>query len=300
MSAPGVSLVVGGDGQIGRALVGRLAASGARLIATTRREGTRGEGRIFLDLAGEVSRWSPPEDVTVAYLCAAAATLHQCREDPAGTRRLNVEALWTVAKALLRRDAFVVFTSTNLVYDGTIPFRRAEEPVSPVTEYGRQKAEMERRLLAWTGPTAVVRLTKVLGPDWPLLRGWAQALRQGEVIRPFSDMVLPPVSVGFVAEVLLRVGEGRVAGIVQVSGGEDVPYEQLARRLAAHLGADAGLVQPIPSSASRLALEAAPRYSALDTSRLREELDLEPPDVWETIDEVLSKVATEAAAGGER
>ena len=288
-----LSLVVGGDGLLGRAVVERLRAQGSPVLATTRRPGPLAEGRLFLDLT-DLSPWSPPPDVAVAYLCAAATSLHRCRQDPAGTWQINVEAQWALAEGLLQRGAFVVYTSSNLVFDGSAPFRRAQDPVCPLTEYGRQKAEMERRLLASGPRAAVVRLTKVIDPGWSLLREWAAALRRREAIHPFTDMVLPPVPVGFVADALCRVGERRAAGIVQISGPQDVPYPQMARRLAELMRVDPALVQPLPSAESGLVLEAAPRYATLDTTRLREELGLEPPPVGETLDAVLAAVAASA------
>lgn len=44
--------------------------------------------------------------------------------------------------------------STNLVYDGSIPFRRADDPVSLLTEYSRQNAEGDRDLVAVSGTVA--------------------------------------------------------------------------------------------------------------------------------------------------
>ncbi|HEY3396238.1 MAG TPA: sugar nucleotide-binding protein [Armatimonadota bacterium] len=294
MAAPEPALVVGGEGLIGRALAAHLRAAGTPVFTTTRRPGTLLAGQLFLDLAADPRGWPLLPEVAVAYLCAGETALGRCRRDPVGTRLVNVEAQAALAASLSRRGVFLVYTSSNLVYDGAVPYRRAEEPVSPRTEYGRQKAELERRLLGGPGPAAVVRLTKVLSPEWALLREWAQALRRGEAIHPFSDMVLPPVPVALVAEALARVGERRAAGIVQVSGEEDLPYPELAYRLAERLGAAADLVQPMPAADSGLELESVPPYATLDTTRLREELGLTPPPVADTVAAVLAEVAAAA------
>ncbi len=51
-------------------------------------------------------------------------------------------------KRLVAVGIFVVFISSNAVFDGTIPFVRADQPVNPKTAYGRQKAAAEEALFA--------------------------------------------------------------------------------------------------------------------------------------------------------
>jgi len=283
------ALIVGGDGQIGSALQARLTAEGLAAVATTRRRERAVGERIFLDLAADLREWQPPPGVTLAYLCAAVTSLEQCRQDPAGTRRINVDALRVIGEKLLAGGAFVVFPSTNLVFDGSVPFPGPSDPVCPTTEYGRQKADLERVLLAHD-QAAVVRLTKVLSPQMALFREWARSLRAGQAIQPFADMVMAPVSLGLAVEALWRVGRGRVAGITQVSAAQDITYEQAARQLAQHLGVNRELVQPITTAQTGRTFEAVPRHTALDTTRLRDELGLEPPQAQAILAEVYAEM----------
>lgn len=282
----GVSLVIGADGLIGRALVERLARAGNSVLETTRRRNTLSERRVFLDLAEDILGWSLPCPVPVAYLCAAVTSLDWCRRNPTQSAAVNVHHTVALAKTLVANGTFVVFPSTNLVYDGSVPFCRADEQVCPQTEYGRQKAEAERQLLAMGDLISVVRFTKVIGSNRPL-KGWMQALQNNEVIHLFSDMVMAPVPYSFAVGVLCRIAEMRLPGIVQVSGPKDVTYEQVARHIAQRINADPELVQPIRSRASGLQLEATPSHTTLDTTRLRTDLGMEPPDVWSAVDSVL-------------
>jgi dTDP-4-dehydrorhamnose reductase len=279
-------LVIGADGLIGRALVGHLEYAGKSLLETTRRHDTISEKRLILDLEEDILDWRPPSQVSVAYLCAAVSSLESCRKNPAQSERVNVHNTVTLANTLVASGTFVIFPSTNLVYDGSIPFRKAEDPVCPVTEYGRQKAEAERQLLALGDSISVVRFTKVLGPNIALFKGWIRALQNEQTIRPFSDMVMAPVSLPFAVHILHCIAEERLPGIVQVSGRKDVTYEQVARHIAQRIGVSPDLVQPMESRDAGLQLEAGPSYTTLDTTRLCMQFGIEPPDVWATIDSV--------------
>jgi dTDP-4-dehydrorhamnose reductase len=277
------ALVVGADGLIGSALAGALARAGTPALATTRRREHAGADRLFLDLADKPQKWPRLEEVSVAYLCAGATSVEKCERDPAGTARVNVAGTLALAQRLRALGAFVVFLSTNIVFDGSSARARATDEPSPRSEYGRQKLAVERGLLRAAPPAAVVRLTKVLGPKPPLFMGWLERLRAGRAVEPFADKVMAPVPLPFAVDALLRVGGKRLAGVTQVSGPEDASYADIARFLAKNAGVDSALVRPVAARGEKLAPALAPAHTALDTSRLQGELGMNPPDIWSTI-----------------
>jgi dTDP-4-dehydrorhamnose reductase len=281
MIPPETILVIGADGMIGLALVQRLLGQGRPVVRTMR---VPEAGAVALDLSVDVSAWAPPCEVEVAYLCAAVTSIEDCRKDPAGSFAVNVTGTVNLARTLLRQGALVVFPSTNLVFDGSTSLARAEMPVAPATQYGRQKAEAEKQLTALSDRVCIVRFSKVLGPRAPLFMRWADDLRKGRPIHPFSDMPVSPVPLGFAIDVLLHVGRKGLRGTVQVSGTQDVSYEAIARRLARRIGASETLVEPKKAALAVPGLEHVPAHTTLDVSRLQDELEMTPPDVWTTID----------------
>lgn len=273
-------LVVGADGMIGRSLANRLRMQGRQVIRTVLCPEPDAE---TLDLAEDVSGWAPPCPVAVAYLCAAATSLAYCRSHVDESRRINVTSTLALARRLSEQGALVVFPSSNLVFDGSVPFRQPDAATCPRTEYGRQKAEVERQLLASRG-TCIARFTKVLGPAAPLLVEWADALRAGRPIHPFADMVMAPVPLDYAVEALVAVGRGRREGVFQVSGPRDVTYAEVAQYIAGRLGVSPELVQPVRAADSGIELEHVPAHTTLDSTRLGQELGLTPPDVWAAVD----------------
>jgi dTDP-4-dehydrorhamnose reductase len=280
-------LVIGADGQIGQELAAGLPRHGLLALGTTRHRDRIGPGRVFLDLESDVGTWPCPDNIAAAVLAAAVTGLDACERDPEATARVNVAANLALAEHLSGRGIHVIFLSSNQVFDGTRPHRKAGEATSPRTVYGRQKAEVEGHLLARDGRASVLRLTKVVTPGLPLLNGWTRALRSGSPIRPFRDVVIAPLPVGFVVEAVARIVWQRVSGIVQASGPVDVPYTEVASHIARRLGADPRLVQPMDSADAGLPAIFAPRHTTLDTTRLRNELTLIPPDVASALEATL-------------
>ena len=253
------TLIVGADGGIGSALAHRL----PHAIRTSRRRGS--DTALSLDLAAASSSWTLPESVSVAFLCAARCSIDDCRKNPAETRFINVEQTVRLAESLAARGAFLVFLSTNQVFDGSAPFRKPIDATCPLTEYGRQKADTEQAILALGG--AVVRFTKVFAGVPPLFETWAEKLLRGELIEPFADMMFSPVPIAEATDTLVKVAEVRAAGITHVSGDRDISYADAAQFLAARLGAGPALIRPASAQAAAIPPEARPTHTALATRR---------------------------------
>ncbi len=278
-------VLIVGEGLIGGALAKGLARRGARIVRTSRRPDAP-EDFLRLDLA-RVNEWPdawpdlPQFDAAV--ICAAMARLGDCDADPDLSHRVNVTGAVALAERLAGQGAHVVFLSTDKVYDGSEPLRRRIVPPNPLTEYGRQKALAEEGVLDAGDRTAVVRLSKVLSPDLPLLVDWRQNLRQGQRITPFDNLRLAPVDCGLVSEVIEKVLTQNRAGIFHCTGGEDRSYVDLASRLCRLWQADEALITPVSSAAPEAHRS---RFTTLDMSLESVLFDIEQPAFEKVVDRV--------------
>jgi dTDP-4-dehydrorhamnose reductase len=280
-------LVVGGDSLVGSALAARLRADGDDVLVTTRRRDHDGDA-LFLDLESDSNQWQLPRNITVAFLCAGVTRIQACEKDPARSARINVAGIPALAQRLHAAGTFVIYLSTNQVFDGAASHVKPEAPYSATTEYGRQKAAAEKKVRALGSSVAVVRFTKIFSDDMPVIRAWSRALRDGEAIQPFSDLVMAPVPLAVCVEALLRVGNARAIGITQVSADRDITYAEAGSFVARRLGTPEESVKPIESRDSGVSLGPPRLHTTLDTSRLRRELKVELPSVWETLDRAIS------------
>ena len=272
-------LIVGGDSLIGRALHESYRAAGAPCLATSRRAGQQPQ----LDLAAPPETWELAESYSAAFLCAGRTKLADCEAHPAEAALINVTRTTELARRLSERGAFIVFLSTNLVFDGSKAFPSVDDAPNPMTAYGHQKAEAEKILREFGDRVAIVRLTKVVHRAMPLLSDWAVALRRREVIRPYSDMVFSPIPLEYVVRALGSIAARRTGGIIHLSAETDVSYASLAASLAEQLNVTSDLVQP------QLAPAAMPRFGTL-LMRPEDAALLKPPPASETIRELLSSL----------
>jgi dTDP-4-dehydrorhamnose reductase len=279
------ALVVGGDGRIARALIPALAREGWDVLATSRRPGA---ARIALDLA-EVARTGSAQlpDCDVAFVCAAMSGYAECRNAESRARAVNAEAPALIARALAARGAQIVLLSTNGVFDGEKPFRAAADAPDGTTVYGRSKALAEANLRSVDPRAAVLRLTRVFVPGEPLLVGWAGTLRAREPVEAFADLPAAPVHVEHVVSALLAIARARSSGILQISARRQVTYVEIARHIAARVGASPDLVSPVAAASRGLGPGEAPRYASLACDEFLAGFGVAPIEPFDVVDAVL-------------
>jgi dTDP-4-dehydrorhamnose reductase len=284
-------LLVGGDSEIGAATARFLTAQGQSVAATTRRPDRVSVDRPLLDLAASLDGWEPPAGTRAACVFAAIARLAACADDPTGSAHINVIQTLTLIERLVARGIYVLFLSTNQVFDGTTPNVSADTRTCPTSEYGRQKARVEAALLEHIhrrAPVAILRLAKVVSRHMALIDGWVEALSAGKPVRAFHDMTLAPTPTEMVSAAIRTLMEDRATGIYQLTGPRDVTYAEVARFVASHLDAKPSLVAETSALDAGLPQGSTPRHTTLDSSDLRDHYGLEVPDVWRIIEPMVA------------
>jgi len=284
-------LLVGGDSEIASATAAYMQRQGLSVVATTRRTEGLTAGRIFLDLASPLAAWQPPPETRSACIFAAVGHLVDCHRDPAVSALINITRTVELVERLVSRGIYVLFLSTNQVFDGSQAHVPTTTLLSPVSEYGRQKALTETRLkssMAAGDPIGILRLAKIVAPGMALLQQWRKTLAAGQPVYPFRDMFIAPTPVGVTGAAIAALLTKQCSGIWQLSGPEDVSYAEIAAHIGRHLHADPALVQPIAAASAGMPTGSTPRHTTLDSSLLRSAFGVASPEPWTTIEGVLA------------
>jgi dTDP-4-dehydrorhamnose reductase len=291
-------VVTGASGRLGTDLVDRLIDGGHDVIGwgrTTR--GTRGGAALWpieLTDGPMVAQALEDADPSAVVHAGAMSSAEAVRLDPTTGRAVNVEATRQLADWAAIHDRRLLFTSTDLVFDGTRSWNREDDPAEPIVEYGRTKLAAESFVRAV--PRGVVaRISLLYGPA----RGggpsfFDRALAAVADGRPqgfFQDEFRTPLDYRAAATVLARLIESEATGIVHVGGRERLSRFELMRRATIAYGIDPDLVRPT-RQADAPAAEPRPADVSLDTTRLAALLpDLDRPDVATALDAMSNRRA---------
>jgi dTDP-4-dehydrorhamnose reductase len=139
---------------------------------------------------------------------------------------VNVDGAENVALAAAAAGAKLVHLSTDVVFDGRkgAPYVE-DDPVSPVTDYGRAKAEAEQRVLAAHRRAVVVRTSLLYGGAEPSKHELAA---HDPDFTFFTNEIRSPVHVTDLAHALLELAELDVRGPLHVAGADPVSRAEFA------------------------------------------------------------------------
>ncbi len=292
-------LITGAGGQLGSVLLRALTNSGEPVVGTVSPSGPRpqhGETKP-LDLANFEAVRAFVRDRKPKYVIHAAAvtSVMAAYENPTQARKINVEATVALAEATADVDARLVFTSTDLVFDGSsAPYDEAATP-HPTSVYGKTKIEAEEQLANFTN-AAVVRLPLMIGLPAVVrkttFRNQLQALLDRKPLRLFQDEFRSPISLNDAAQACIDIAKSDLTGVIHAGGPEGVSRLEIGLALARALGINAD--QIVPSCQSDMQFpEPRPMDVSLDSSLFKKTFGRA---AGRNIDDVMVEVAKEIAA----
>lgn len=249
-------LITGASGLLGRAVYRacrQVPAWQLSGIARTRMH----EGLDVLDLcdAKAVKEYLDARQPRIIIHCAAERRPDQCETAPDATVRLNVEATARLSKWSAATGAWLVFLSTDYVFDGVTPPYTPEAPTNPLNLYGRSKRDGELAVWAETSDACVLRVPLLYGEvenlDESVVTDLARQIRGSrETPLTLDDWATRyPTCVDDVAVVLRQMIERRLAnpdfrGTFHWSGAEAFTKFGMARVIAKILDLNLDVLAP--------------------------------------------------------
>jgi dTDP-4-dehydrorhamnose reductase/dTDP-4-dehydrorhamnose 3,5-epimerase len=275
-------LVIGADGQVGRALL--VAFPGARAVTHAELDLTDREA---------LERWPWHEHDVV--INAAAYTAVDAAETAEGRRTawaVNAAGPAALARIAHRHALTLVHFSTDYVYDGTAGEHDEDEPVSPLGVYGQTKAAGDSAV-ATTPRHYLVRTSWVIGDGANFVVTMARLADQGANPTVVDDQV---GRLGFADEIARAtrhlLDRGAPYGTYHVSNsGPPTSWADVARQVFALRGRRAEDVRPVTTEEYAAGRATAPRpaSSVLSLHKL-EATGFEPVDAREALQNYLARL----------
>ncbi len=250
-------LVIGASGQLGAALCAVIRAAGRDAIEGVHRFPRATQVRVDLSEPGEAVstiRSLAPEWIIIA---GAFCGVDRAESEREMCGRVNVKGPQAIAEYANVHGAFVVYYSTDHVFDGAQPSYGENDPVHPLNVYARSKAEGEAAIRALAPQRhLIVRTASVYGAD-PQRRNFVlqlvDQLRHGERVPVPDDQWGSPTSAGDLAEATRWLMDRDAVGTFHATGPEFMDRVSFARRICTHFELDASRVIPTPTSRLRQA-----------------------------------------------
>jgi dTDP-4-dehydrorhamnose reductase len=220
---------------------------------------------------------------------AAASNPNFCQQQPELSHRINVTASQALAQICADAKIPLVFTSTDLVFDGTQAPYLETDPVSPLNIYGEQKVAAERAILAIGDRAVICRMPLMFGnapsTATSFIQPWLQALSTGQSLQLFVDEFRTPVSATTAAQGLLMALQIS-PGILHLGGSERISRYEFGLLMVDVFGFDRSLLSPIYQKDLVMAAPRAADVSLDSTKAVK--LGYEIPSLREELSAILA------------
>jgi dTDP-4-dehydrorhamnose reductase len=239
------TLIVGIDSQISIALAEFLTNQQGNVFGTTRKKENVSDNVFYLNLAD--SRISLPErSFDFVVVCASVTNILECENFPKKSELVNVTNTIKLIDDCFARGGFVIYPSSNAVFDGSKAFNRHDDEPRPNSMYGRFKLAVEKHVINNAhGNAAVLRFTKIMTNRSPLFQGWHEDANKGREIRAYGDKFFSPLAMEDAVDAIFTVMKKQRSGVFQLGGRDEVSYFDYARALFASDPAKLALIHSI-------------------------------------------------------
>ena len=230
-------MITGATGLLGRAVKSQLEASeNHQVIATGFSRAQAGIYKLDLTQGEEVDDFIGHHQPNVIVHCAAERRPDVSEQNPSAALALNVSATKALAESAKKHGAWVIYISTDYVFDGTEPNYAESDKPNPVNFYGESKWQGEMALLETSNEFAVLRL--------PILYGQVEHVSESAIFVLLNQLmdkqtqevdhwaVRSPTSTQDIAQAIekmieLKLNQIDLSGIYHFSGKETMSKYQM-------------------------------------------------------------------------
>ncbi len=207
---------------------------------------------------------------------AALTDVDRCEREKELAYQMNVEGTRAIATAAENAGSFLIYISTDYVFDGNRGMYREDDCTNPVSYYGYSKLLGEQFCRGCIARTCVIYGSRPASGKVNFALWLLNSLKSGKEVRVVTDQFITPTLNTNLAKMVLEAADRRLCGVYNLAGATRISRYDYALELAREFDLDASLI--IPSRMEELQWAARrPIDSSLDTSKAKSDLK-ESPD----------------------
>ena len=282
-------LITGAFGQLGHALQSILSKKSNYELICTGRKVKKGQEGIPLDIRNQVAlkeliNTTAPD---ILINLAAMTNVDACELNPKLAGEINVAGLEHICDSFKGK---IIHLSTDYVFDGTSGPYKEDDPLNPISIYGKTKLASEHILLEKDTKNLVIR-GNVLYDYSPhtsasFLNWVVSSLKGNQEIKVVEDQFNNPTWTRSMSDIIELSIENDLEGIIHWGDSEHISRFEFAKLIAKKFSLNESLIKPVLTSELNQPAR-RPLQSGLSTEKLVNMLDIIPPSIDDCLDEII-------------
>jgi len=275
-------LVTGSAGLIGRQVVKDLSETHEVFSCYNKSKPEHGN-IIKMDLLNHemISNVMSEKKPDVVIHLGAMTAVDLCDAQQDNALKINSQATEILAKECSKINSFMVYVSTDYVFDGNTGMYEENDTTNPLGFYGKSKLLGEKSIQNFSSNWCIARTSTPFGlhptkksfPIWVI-----ENLQKQKQIDVLTDQFTSPTYVPSLSRMLIEISERHLTGIIHVAGASKISRYEMAKLISDKLGLDGKLLREI--SINDIKWEAQrPKDSSLNVSKAISILNQKPQKI---------------------
>ena len=275
-------LVTGSAGLVGRQVVKDLSKTHEVFSCYNKSKPEYGNA-VKMDLLNHemISNVMSEKNPDIVIHLAAMTAVDLCETDQDNAFKINSQATEILAKESSKINAFIIYVSTDYVFDGNTGMYEENDTTNPLGFYGKSKLLGEKSIQNFSSNWCIARTSTPFGlhptkksfPIWVI-----ENLQKQKQIDVLTDQFTSPTYVPSLSRMLIEISERHLTGIIHVAGASKISRYEMASLVSDKLGLDGKLLREI--SINDIKWEAQrPKDSSLNVSKAISTLNQKPQKI---------------------
>jgi len=218
---------------------------------------------------------------------AALTDVDKCEKEKDLAWKINAEATSNIAQLCHEHNCFLVYVSTDYVFNGEKGNYKETERTAPINYYGLTKLKGEQEIKKSRTEYCIARASVIYGSipaagkiNFAL---WLiEKLGKKEETKTVTDQWNSPTLNTNLAEMILEIVEKRITGTFHLAGATRLSRYEFAQKIAETFNLDQNLLRPT-SSEKMPWIAKRPRDTSLNVDKAKQTLNNKPLQISEAL-----------------
>jgi len=208
-----------------------------------------------------------------------------CEKERTSASEINTKATEIIAKECSKLNSFLVYVSTDYVFDGNLGMYKEDNVTNPLGFYGESKLEGEKVVQNFSTNWCIARTSTPFGlhPTKKSFPMWViENLQKQKQIDILIDQFTSPTYIPNLSRMLIEISERRITGVIHAAGASKISRYQMASMVSDKLNLDGTLLKQISINKMKWVAQ-RPKDSSLDVSRASSILNEKPQKIDQSL-----------------
>ena len=286
-------LVTGSSGLVGQQVVKDLSETHEVFSCYNKSKPEYGNA-VKMDLLNHemISNVLSEKNPDIVIHLGAMTTVDLCETQQDNALKINSQATEILAKECAKINSFMVYVSTDYVFDGNSGWYEENDATNPLGFYGKSKLLGEKSVQNFSSDWCIARTSTPFGlhptkksfPIWVI-----ENLQKQKQIDVLTDQFTSPTYVPSLSRMLIEISERHLTGIIHVAGASKISRYEMASLVSDKLGLDGKLLRGI--SMNDIKWEAQrPKDSSLNVSKAISTLNQKPQKIDQDVNLFIDEI----------